>query len=170
MISENLINELNEQIKFEIFSANLYLAMSAYCADEDLDGFANFFRVQAEEENFHAMKFFDYIIERGERVTIKAIDEPENKYSSVLDAFKKAYAHEQFVTKRIYKLMDLATGEREHATISFLKWFVDEQVEEESTFNTIIKKLERMEENKSALYMLDTELAQRTFTPPVNGQ
>ena len=165
MIRENLMAELNEQIKFEIFSENLYLAMAAYCADQDLDGFANFFKIQAEEEKFHAMKNFDYIIERDGRARISAIDEPQNDFASILDAFQKAYEHEQFVTKRIDTLMDLAIEERDHATVSFLKWFVDEQVEEESLFRGLIAKLERIGENSAALHMLDAELAQRTFTP-----
>ncbi|SHJ36016.1 ferritin [Geosporobacter subterraneus DSM 17957] len=169
MISEKLFAELNDQVKYELFSSNLYLAMAAYCASEDLNGFANFFRVQAEEEKFHAMKFFDYIIERNGRVTISALDQPENQYTSMLDAFQKGYVHEQFVTKRIYDLMDIAMDEREHATISFLKWFIDEQVEEESTFNGIIKKLERIGNDTNALYMLDAELAQRVFTPPADA-
>ena len=170
MLSEKLVGELNEQIKYEFFSAHLYLAMAAYCASEDLNGFANFFKVQAEEEKFHAMKFFDYILEMGGRTRLTALDAPENDYTSVLDAFQKSYSHEQFVTKRIYKLMDIAMDEREHATISFLKWFIDEQVEEESTFNSLVKKLERIQDNANALYMLDAELAQRTFTPPVTNQ
>lgn len=166
MISEKLMHELNEQIKYEFFSANLYLAMAAYCASEDLPGFANFFKVQAEEERFHAMKFFDYVIEMGGRAKMSALDEPQNDFSSVLETFKVGYGHEQFVTKRIYRLMDIAMEEREHATISFLKWFVDEQVEEEASFSSLVKKLERMGDNPNALYMLDAELAQRVFTPP----
>lgn len=169
MLSEKLIKELNEQIKYEMYSENLYLAMAAYCADQDLDGFSNFFKVQAEEERFHAMKFFDYIIEMNGRTVISAIDVPENDYESVLDVFKKAYKHEQFVTKRIYTLMDIATEEKEYATISFLKWFVDEQMEEESTFNGLVKKLERIENNGHAINMIDNELAQRVFTPPTEG-
>lgn len=170
MISEKLMSELNEQLKHELFSSNLYLAMAAYCAEEDLMGFANFFRVQAEEERFHAMKFFDYIIEMNGRARVPAMDEPKNDFASILDAFRQAYTHEQFVTKRIYHLTDLAMEEREHATISFLKWFVDEQVEEESMFNGLVKKLERIGDNPNALYMLDGELAQRTFTPPADAK
>lgn len=170
MISEKLMNELNVQVKHELFSSNLYLSMASYCADEDLMGFANFFRVQAEEEKFHAMKFFDYIIERNGRAKISALDEPKSDFSSILDAFEHAYEHEQFVTKRIYTLMDLAMEEREHATISFLKWFIDEQVEEESMFNGLVKKLQRIGDNANALYMLDAELAQRAFTPPVAAE
>ncbi len=170
MIKQNLVNELNEQIKYELYSSHLYLAMAAYCASEDLDGFANFFKVQAEEEKFHAMKIFDYILERGERTRLTALDAPENDYSSILDVFKKSYEHEQFVTSRIYKLMDIASEDREHATISFLKWFIDEQVEEEATFSSLVAKLERIGNDPNALYMLDTELAQRTFVPPVDAQ
>ncbi|QZY57560.1 ferritin [Crassaminicella profunda] len=166
MISEKLMQALNDQINYEFYSANIYLAMAAFCAHEDLDGFANFFKVQAEEEKFHAMKFFDYVVEMGGRVTMSALDEPQNEYTSMLDAFKKGLEHEKLVTERIYKLTDLSMEEREHATISFLKWFIDEQVEEESTFGSIIKKLERISDNSNALYMLDAELAQRTFTPP----
>lgn len=166
MLSERLVKELNEQIKHELFSSHLYLAMAAYCADEDLEGFSNFYKVQAEEEKFHAMKIYNYLIEMGERVLLTALDAPENNYESILDTFKKSLNHEKFVTKRIYHLMDLAMEEKEHATISFLKWFVDEQVEEESMFTGLIKKLERIKDNSSGLYMLDAELAQRTFVPP----
>ena len=170
MISERLVNAINEQIKHEFFSAQLYLAMAAYCASEDLNGFANFFKVQAEEEKFHAMKFFDYLIERGGRTRLTALDSPENDYASVLHAYQKAYEHEQAVTKKIYNLMDIAMDEREHATISFLKWFIDEQVEEESMFSSLLKKLGRIGNDPNALYTLDAELAQRVFTPPVDSQ
>lgn len=169
MLSENLVKALNEQIKFEMYSENLYLAMAAYCSAEDLAGFSNFFRVQAEEEKFHAMKFFDYIIDRDGRAEISAIDKPENDYTSMLDIFTRAYKHEQYVTKRIYDLMDVAMDEREHATISFLKWFIDEQMEEESTFSNIVKRLERVGEDGHALYMMDSELAARVFTPPADA-
>ncbi len=170
MLSEKLLNELNEQIKYELYSAHLYLGMAAYCASEDLDGFANFFKVQAEEEKFHAMKFFDYVNEKGGRVRMQALAEPMNDYESILDVFEKAYEHEQFVTKRIYTLMDIALDEREHATVSLLKWFVDEQVEEESNMEGIIKKIKRIGDHGHGIFMLDAELAQRTFTPPVKGE
>ena len=130
MLSEKLLKELNEQIKYEQFSANYYLAMAAYCAAEEFNGFANFFIVQAQEEQFHAMKFFHFINELGGRAVISALDEPKRDYQSLEEVFALTLEHEKFVTKRIYTLMDLATEEREHATISFLKWFIDEQVEE----------------------------------------
>lgn len=166
MLSERLLNALNEQINFELHSEYVYLAMASYCESEDLQGFANFFKVQAAEERFHAMKFYDFIFQMGGRVTLKGMAEPQNDFKDILDSFNEGYKHEQEVTKRIYNLSDIATEEREHATISFLKWFIDEQVEEQDTFNNIIKKLKRIDNNPAALYMLDDELATRTFTPP----
>lgn len=166
MISENLLKELNEQMNYEFYSSHVYLAMAAYCSSENLDGFANFFIVQGEEERFHAMKFYTYINAVGEKAVIKGMEDIHNNYDSVLDCFKKGLKHEKEVTRRLYNLMDIATDEREHATIGFLKWFIDEQVEEESNFDSIIQKLKRIEKDSNAFYMLDAELAQRVFTPP----
>lgn len=169
MLSDKLMNSINGQINFELYSANIYLAMQAYFAANDLDGFANFFKVQIQEENFHANKFFDYVNQMEGRVTIEAMPAPKNEYESVLHVFKEALAHEKIVTQRIYSLMDIATEEREHATISLLKWFIDEQVEEETTFTGLVKRLERIGDDSAALYMLDSELAARVFTPPTNA-
>jgi ferritin len=167
MISERLFTELNKQMNFEFYSAHIYLAMAAYCAAEDFDGFANFFKVQAEEEKFHAMKFYNYINEMNGRITLEGMPEPQNDYESLLDAFQVAYNHEKIVTSKIYNLTDIATEEREHATISLLKWFIDEQVEEEATFNGHIKRLSRINDDPTSIYMLDNELATRVFVPPV---
>ena len=167
MISEKLLSELNKQINFEFYSAHLYLAMAAYCAAEDFDGFSNWFKVQAEEEKFHAMKFYNYINEMNGRVTLEGMPNPKNDYKSIIDAFKIAYSHEKVVTSKIYNLTDIATDEREHATISLLKWFIDEQVEEEATFNGLIKRLGRINDDPTSIYMLDNELATRVFVPPV---
>lgn len=166
MLSEKLTEAINTQITWEFYSAHLYLSMAAYCAGEDLDGFVNFFKVQAEEEKFHAMKFFDFVTQRDGRVRLKGLEDPPVDFDSLLSVFEKAYQHEQLVTGRIYALMDIATEEKEHATISFLKWFVDEQVEEESTFSGLIKKLKRIGSDPTALYDLDTQLAARVFVPP----
>lgn len=166
MFSEKLTELINAQVNYEFFSEHVYLAMSAYCADQDLDGFANFFRVQAEEERFHAMKFFDYLVDMNARVRIDHSPEPRNDYDSILEAFKAALEHEKSNTRNIYAIADAATDERNHATMSFLKWFIDEQVEEEATVSTVIKKLERIGNDSAALYMLDTELAARVFVPP----
>jgi ferritin len=166
VLSDKLLHELNEQIKYEFFSANYYLAMAAHCAAEDFNGFANFFIVQAEEERFHAMKFFNFINEKGGRAVIRALDEPKNQFSSLEEIFALSLKHEQFVTNRIYGLMDLAVAEKEHSTISFLNWFIDEQVEEEASMSEILSKVKRLGETGQGIYLLDQELSQRTFTPP----
>ncbi|MNZ59595.1 Ferritin [compost metagenome] len=165
-MKQELVDALNEQMNFEFYSAHVYLAMAAYCSSESLDGFANFFIVQAEEERFHAMKIYKFLNDRGRRATLTALGEPNNNYNSVLDAFEQGYGHEQQNTKRFYHLTDLAIADREHATIHFLKWFIDEQVEEEALFDNIIHKLKRIDKDSNAFYMLDTEFAGRTFTPP----
>lgn len=166
MLSDKLIEAINEQINYEMYSANIYFAMQSYCDSLDLDGFANFFKVQIEEENYHILKFYNFLKTMGARIKIGAVEGPSNDYSSVSDIFKRGLEHEKKVTARIYNLMDMATEEREHATISLLKWFIDEQVEEEDTFSKLIKKLDRIGENTAGLYMLDTELQSRTFIPP----
>ncbi len=169
MLPGALLEELNEQIKYELFSANYYLSMAAYCASEGLDGFANFFFVQDQEERFHAMKFFHFILEKGERPVIKGLEEPRKDFSSLEEVFELALKHEKFVSKRIYDLMELATKEKEFATISFLKWFVDEQVEEEASMSNILSKISRVGEKGEGIYTLDRDLAQRVFTPPAEG-
>lgn len=169
MLSDKLQAALNEQVNYELYSSYSYLAMSAYCETLDLPGFANFFRVQAQEELSHGMKFYDYIFQKNGEVNLKPINQPTLNFENILQVFEIAYHHEKGVTKRIYNLTDLATEEKEHATISLLKWFIDEQVEEEDTFNKLIKKLRRSIENPAALYMLDDELAQRVYTPPTTN-
>lgn len=165
LLSEKLHETLNDQMNFEFFSAHAYLAMAAYCSDEGLDGFANFFLVQADEERFHAMKFYKFVNSLGKRAIIKGFDSPNNEFTSLLDVFEKALVQEKEVTKRIYHLSDIAMDDREHATISFLKWFIEEQVEEEDMFNSIIQKLKRIQNDSNAIFMLDTEFLKRTFTP-----
>ena len=167
MLSEKLENSLNDQINFEFYSAHIYLSMAAYCLGMDLDGFANFFTVQAEEEKFHAMRFFNYVNQKEGKIILKGMPNPSVDFKSALDVFETALSHEKIVTNKIYNLSDIAMEEREHATLSLLKWFIDEQVEEENTLTTIIKKIKRMDKDSAALYMLDTELAARIFVPPV---
>lgn len=166
MLSQKLLDELNLQLKYEMESANYYLAMAAYCASEDLDGFANFFLVQGEEERFHAMKFYNFINDLGGRVIIKGFEDPKNDFSSLEDIFESALKHEQFVTKRIHTILDVANQEKHYPTISFLQWFVDEQVEEEASMNQILSKVKRLGEDNPGIYMLDEELSKRAFTPP----
>lgn len=167
VMNETLSKALNDQMNFEFYSAHVYLAMAAYCSGESLDGFANFFIVQAEEERFHAMKIYKFLNDRGQRATLQGMDTPQNEYGSILEAFEHAFGHEKIVTRRIYDLSDIALNDREHATIQFLKWFIDEQVEEEAMFDSIINKLKRIDKDSNAFYMLDSEFAQRKFTPPV---
>lgn len=166
MLSEKLLKYLNEQVNFEIYSAYVYLSMAAYCESIDLSGFSNFFKVQSQEELFHAMKFYDYIFQKNGVVTLEQIEKPNGDYENITNIFETGYEHEQIVTSRLYRIADIATEEKEHATISLLNWFINEQVEEENTFNTILKKIKRAENNPAALYMLDDELATRVYTPP----
>lgn len=165
MLSEKLLNELNKQIKYELESAHYYVAMEAYFDSNDLPGFANFFKIQAEEERFHAQKFYDFVYEMDGDVEVTPLELVGKDFESCVDVFKKALEHEKFVTSRIYELMEIAEEEKEYATKSMLQWFVDEQVEEENTMKDMIVKLERVEKSPNGLYMLDKELAGRTFTP-----
>lgn len=165
MLSENLLKELNLQLKYEFYSSHLYLAFAGLSYDLELDGFANFFTVQAEEERAHAMKFFHFIQEMDGKIDLHELEKPEVDFSDILSVMEASLEHEKFVTSRIYKLMDIAIDEREHATRSFLQWFIDEQVEEEASFKTIIAKLKRVGDNNNLLYNIDNEMAQRVFTP-----
>ncbi len=165
MLSQKLLDELNLQIKYELESAHYYVAMQAYFDGIDLPGFAHFFKMQAAEERFHADKFYEYVFEADGKVELTSLDLPGKDFDSPLDVFEKALAHEQFVTKRIYHLMDIAREEKNYATQSMLNWFVDEQLEEENSMRENIAILERVKDNPNGLYMLDRQLAARTFTP-----
>ena len=161
MLKEKMQNAIDEQITKEIFSSNLYLAMASYFADSNLNGFANWMRIQADEELQHAMKFFDYVLDRGGRPTIGEIKAPPSDWDTPLDAFKAALEHEEFVTGEINKLVDLSMELKDHATTNMLQWFVDEQVEEEATTGEIVDRLKLAGDAKGALFMLDSELAKR---------
>ncbi len=169
MLSKNLLESLNKQVNFEFYSSYLYLSMAAYAESVDLSGFANFFRVQAQEELAHAMKFYDYIFQKNGVVTLETIPKPDLTFDNIIDVFQKGYNHEQLVTKKIYELADIASEEREHATMSLLNWFIDEQVEEENNFNSLLKRIRRSEGNPAAIYMMDDELATRVFVPINNN-
>jgi len=166
MISEKMVNALNEQINKEIYSAYLYMSMSAYSTFIGLKGFANWFMVQYQEEMTHAMKIYDYVNDQGTQVKLMAISQPPTDFESPLDMFEKTLDHEKFVTKSINGLVDLAIEEKDHATNIFLQWFVTEQIEEEGNDNDIIAKLKLVGSEGNGLFMLDKELAQRVFTPP----
>ena len=166
MISEKMQDAMNAQINAELYSSYLYLSMAAYFEDTSLEGMANWMRCQAQEEIVHAMKFFRYINERGGTVTLTAIDGPETSWESPLAVYEQAYAHEQKVTGLINDLVSLAEELRDRADLSFLQWFVDEQVEEEDSARTVVDKLKLFGAAPQALYMLDRELGLRVFTPP----
>ncbi len=167
MIKEIIENTINEQIEREMYSSNLYLAMSAYYHSINLPGFANWMRIQAQEEMFHAMKFFDYLIERGGMPKVNALAEPQSQWDSAFIAFEAAYKHEQYITENINKLMDIAVRESDHATQILLQWFVTEQVEEEANVLEILDRMKMVEDFKGGLFMLDNELKQRpAFTAP----
>jgi ferritin len=167
MLSKKLLEELNLQIKYELESAHYYAAMQAYFDSNDLPGFANFFKVQGEEERFHANKFYNYVYEMDGSVEFTSLELVGKFFESPLDVFEKALEHEKFVTSRIYHLMNIAVEEKEYATQSMLKWFIDEQVEEENSMKEKIAMLKRIQNNPNGIYMMDAKLASRSFTPPV---
>ncbi len=166
MISKKMEKAINEQINAEAYSAYLYLSMAAYFEAQNLPGLASWMRIQTQEETAHALKFFDFVNERRGRVVLKAIDQPPKEWESPLVAFEAAFEHEQMVTGRINDLVNLAVQEKDHATNAFLQWFVNEQVEEETSVDTIVQMLKMGEKAPGAMFMIDRELGQRTFTPP----
>lgn len=166
MISQKIQDAFNEQINAETYSAYLYLSMAAYFASINLDGFATWMRVQAQEELLHAMKFFDYINERGGNVSLKPIDGPPTRWDSPIAAFQEAYRHEQKVTGLINNLVDISLQERDHASNAFLQWFVTEQVEEEASADAVVQKLKLAGDHGGGLFMIDRELGARVFAYP----
>ncbi|OIP31156.1 ferritin [bacterium CG2_30_54_10] len=166
MLSKKLADEISGQITKEAYSAYLYMSMASYFEVETLPGFAHWMRVQAQEESCHAMIFFNYMADQGQRVTFGAIDAPPFEFSSPLDVFKKTLAHEKIVTKSIYHLAEIAVGEKDFATQKFLDWLISEQVEEEKNASTLIGKLDRIKNSSEGLFMIDAELAARMFVLP----
>ncbi|MGV8145889.1 MAG: ferritin [Alkaliphilus sp.] len=167
MLNGKLEKELNKHVNAELYSAYLYLSMSAYFENINLPGAASWTRVQAEEEQFHGMKIFAYINERGGRTKLVAIESPPVEWDGILNVFEEILKHEQHVTSLIYNLMDIATEEKDYATTAFLQWFITEQVEEEASVTEMLNKLQLIGGKGHGLLMLDKELAQRTFVPPV---
>jgi ferritin len=161
MISETMQNAMNEQIKNELYSAYIYLSMAAYFEASSLPGFAHWMRAQAREEQEHAMKFFEFIAERGGRVVLHAIDQPPVEFESALDVFEKTLEHEQLVTSLINKLYAQALDEDDYASQVFLQWFVSEQVEEEANATQIVDTLKMVGDKAQGLLMLDRSLAGR---------
>ena len=166
MLSGKMQDVLNNQVNKELYSAYLYLSMEAYFNSINLKGFANWMQVQVQEELAHVMKFYNFINERNGKVILDQIEGPPSEWGSPLAIFENAYQHEVKVTGLINNLVNLAIEEKDHATNSFLQWFVTEQVEEESSADEIVQKLKLIGNDPSGLFMLDQALATRVFTPP----
>lgn len=162
MLSKNILNAFNTQIKDELESAYLYLSMSSYCNAESLFGFAKWLRLQAQEELGHGMRLFDYVHHRGSQVSLQAIEEPKARFTDLLELFKIVLEHEQRVTSRIHKLYELTLQESDYASQVELQWFITEQVEEEQTAAAIVEQLRKVGDNKAALLMMDREMAARS--------
>ncbi len=169
MINEKMEKAFNDQINKELYSEYLYLSMQGYFERLNLKGFVNWFSVQVQEEHAHAMGMYDYVHERGGDVILEAIDKPENNWQSPLACFEHVLEHEEFVTSRINALMDVAEETKDRAALSFLNWYLKEQVEEEANVGGVLATLKLIGDDKKALLMLDKELAARTFVAPVIG-
>jgi ferritin len=166
MLSSIMGKALNEQVNREMYSAYLYMSMSADCAFKGLKGFANWFMVQYHEEMLHAMKLYEYLQRQGGKVSLKAIKEPPFMFATPMDMFAATLKHEQFITKSINELSNLAVKEKDHASQTFLQWYVTEQVEEEENDNDIIAQLKLIGKDTAGLFMLDKELSTRMLTVP----
>ena len=161
MLGEAVQDAMNEQIKNELYSAYQYLSMAAYCESVNLPGFAHWMRTQAREETEHAMRFYDFILDRNGRVVLRAIEGPVVDFGSPLEVFEQALEHEQRVTAMINDLYGLAVSENDYASQTFLQWFVTEQVEEEKNAGDVVETLKMVGDRSEALFLLDRELGRR---------
>lgn len=166
MINKKLEEAFNKQINAEFYSAYLYLSMSSYFEKENFSGFAKWMRVQFEEEQFHALKMYDYVIERGGVVKLDAIERPKTDWESIIDVFEDTLNHERLVTSLINEVADVADEVKDRAALSFLQWFIDEQVEEESNAENILNQLKFIDGKGHGVLMLDRELGSRVFVEP----
>lgn len=162
MLSKKLQDAMNDQIQRELESAYIYLSMAAYCDSINLPGFAHWMKAQFGEEQEHAMKFYDFIYDRGGRVVLQAIGQPPAEFASPADVFEKTLAHEQKITGHINDLYAMAVEEKDYASQGLLQWFVDEQVEEEKSAGDILETLKMVGDKGQALFMLDRQLGQRS--------
>lgn len=169
MISEKLQAAFNFQINKELYSEYLYLAMKAYFQELNLLGFVNWFDVQVQEERAHAMGMYNYLNERGGKIELAAIDKPVVEGNTPLEIFEHVLRHEEYVTKLINQLMDVAEEEKDRAAMNFVDWYINEQVEEESNVGGVLATLKLIGDDKKALLLLDKDLATRTFVAPVIG-
>lgn len=165
MLTPKMQKALNVHLNEEFYSSYLYLSMAAYFEAKNLKGFANWMRLQSAEEQMHGMKFFDFILQKGGKVTLQQINTPKIEWKSINEVFADTLKHEQKISSLINKLVEVAMAEKDYAANTFLQWFVTEQVEEEANVEDIIQKIEMIGDNKSGLYMLDNELGSRTAAP-----
>jgi len=170
MLKKTMEKALNKQINAELWSAYLYLSMSSYFESISLSGFANWMIMQSQEEVNHAMRIYNYVIERGGRAILEPIDKVQTSWNSPLEVFQETYKHEQKVTSLIENLVDIAEKEKDRATLNMLQWFIDEQVEEESSADEIVQKLNLIGDQGSGLFMLDNELGQRVFSGDITAR
>jgi len=161
MLSKSMESALNRQVNRELYSAYLYLAMSAYFETTGMKGFAKWLRIQAKEEQTHAMKIYDYLIARGGKPALDAIEAPKAKWASAGKVFEEVYSHEQKVTAMINNLVDLAIKEKDHASFEMLQWFVKEQVEEEEHASEIVSQIAILGDVVGHLFWLDHQLGKR---------
>ena len=166
MLKEKVQQALNAQINAEIYSSYLYMAMAAHCYARELSGMGQWFKIQAQEELVHAVKFFNYINERGGKVVLSAVDAPNQEWETPLAVFEEALGHEEHVSALINDLVEVAVSERDRMTENFLQWFVAEQVEEEASFSEIVGQLRLVGGSGSGLFMIDRELSKRLFALP----
>ena len=166
MLDKKVVELLNIQVNKEFYSAYLYLDFSNYYKDEGLDGFSNWYNVQAQEERDHAMLFLKYLQNNGEKVVLEAIDKPDKVFSAFDGPLKAGLEHERYVTDLIHSIYDAAYSVKDFRTMQFLDWFVKEQGEEETNAEDMIKKFELFGGDSKGLYMLDSELASRVYSAP----
>ena len=168
-MNQKVQDAFNAQLNAELFSSYLYLSMAAHFEAQNLKGMAHWMRLQAQEENMHAMKFFDFILERGGNVVLTRIEGPQTEWRSPLDVFEDTCKHESKVTGLIHDLVDLSLSEKDHAANTFLQWFVTEQVEEEAAAQEVRDKLRLVSDNPVALFMIDQELGRRVSPSATTG-
>jgi ferritin len=162
MLNQKVQDAMNQQIKHEMYSAYMYLSMSAQCESANLPGFARWLRHQAEEEMEHAMKFYDFIHERNGKVSLYAIDQPPSQFGTPREIFEQVYAHEQKVTGLINEIYKAAIDENDYPSQVFLHWFINEQVEEENNSSQVLETLKMIGESTNGLFMLDHQLGKRS--------
>lgn len=161
MIDSDIQDAINTQIRNEYYSSYLYLSMAAYCESRNFPGFASWLRKQSDEELAHAMKFFDYLIDRGGRIILESIEQPASEFGTFVEMFEEVLGHEREVTGMINNIYDLAASKNDQATLVMLHWFIEEQVEEEKSAEEAVEKLRLAEESPAALLILDREFATR---------